>query len=298
MERKDAMDLPGTIGMVGFATALAFNQVVIKIGNQGFGPVFGAGMRSALALGVLLLWVLLARRSFGALRQTFGPGILLGTLFGIEFIFLFQALDLTSVSRASILFYSMPIWLALVAHFCLPGEQLSKRRTLGLVLAMCGVVWALLDAESRRAGDWRGDIMALLACWCWAGIALVVRLSKVTRLPAEGQLFWQLAVSAVIMLAAAPAFGPLLRAPGVQEWLALGFGVAVASLGYLFWLRLMAIYPASDIAAFSFLSPVLAVLFGWMVFGEPVGLQFVVALVLVAIGIVLINRRRSAGRGS
>lgn len=292
MARKDSMDLQGAAGMVGFATVLAFNQVVIKLSNGGFGPVFGAGLRSVLALGVLALWVWLARRRLGNLRATLGPGLLLGALFGVEFIFLFQALDSTSVSRASILFYSMPVWLALVAHVALPGERLSARRALGLVLAMAGVGLALMDPESRAHGSLRGDLMAIFACWCWAGIALTVRLTRVSDLPAEGQLFWQLAVSSVILLLAAPMLGPLLRAPGIVEWSALGYGVAVASMGFLFWLRLMAIYPASDIASFSFLSPVLAVVFGWLVFGEPVGGQFLAALALVAVGIVLINRRR------
>ena len=50
-------------------------------------------------------------------------------------------------------------------------------------------------------------------------------------------------------------------------------------------------YRASDVAAFSFLSPVLAVGLGWLLLDEPVGPQFLGALVLVALGIVLINRR-------
>jgi drug/metabolite transporter (DMT)-like permease len=68
--------------------------------------------------------------------------------------------------------------------------------------------------------------------------------------------------------------------------------VIVASAGYLFWQRWMSIYPASDIASFSFLSPVLAVVFGWLILDEPVGVGFLGALALVAAGIVLINRRR------
>ena len=283
--------------MVGFAMALAFNQVVIKLTNQGFGPVFGAGLRSGLALGVLVLWVVLLRRRFGDLRATLWPGLLLGMLFAVEFICLFQALDATSVSRASIVFYSMPVWLALVAHFALPGERLSARRILGLVLAVAGVALALFDPKSLSCGNLTGDLMALLACWCWAGIALTLRLSRVSDLPAEGQLFWQLGVSTVVLLALAPWLGDTLRAPNALAWASMGYGVVIASLGFLFWLRLMAIYPASDIASFSFLSPVLAVVFGWLVFGEPVGLGFVFALGLVAVGIVLINKRRRPKTG-
>lgn len=294
MERKQQMDLAGALGMVGFATTLAFNQVAIKFINDGFGPIFAAGLRSVLALACLGLWIRFSGRSAGDLRRTLRAGLILGLLFSLEFIFLFLALDLTSVSRASITFYAMPVWLALVAHFTLPGEALSARRALGLLLAMTGVAWALANPESRGAGDFRGDVLALLASWSWAGIALTVRLTRASELPAEGQLFWQLAVSAVVLCAVAPLFGPLVREPDALSLFGLVFGMLVASFGFLFWLRLMGIYPASDIASFSFLSPVMAVIFGWMIFDEPVGLGFVGALVLVGLGIVLINRRRKS----
>ncbi|WGW03165.1 DMT family transporter [Tropicibacter oceani] len=293
MARKDSMDLPGAAGMVAFASMLALNQVVIKVSNGGFGPVFGAGVRSVLALLVLGLWVVLMKRPLTGLRQSLWPGLMLGLFFSAEFLFLFIALDHTTVSRSAILFYSMPVWLALIAHFTLPGETLSSRRALGLVLAMAGVVWALLDPASLRAGSLFGDTLALLGALCWAAIALTVRLTKVSDLPPESQLFWQLAVSAVVLVVLAPLFGPLMRAPTWVHWAGMGYqAVLVASLGFLFWLRLMSIYPASDIAAFSFLSPVLAVGFGWALLGEPVGPGFLGALGLVAVGIVLINIRR------
>ncbi|MFW2541619.1 DMT family transporter [Primorskyibacter sp. 2E107] len=293
MERKDGMDLAGAAGMVAFASILALNQVVIKVTNGGFGPVFGAGLRSVLALGVLFIWVAVTRRPIRGLRESLWPGLLLGVLFSVEFIFLFLALDYTTVSRSAILFYSMPVWLALTAHFVLPGEVLSARRMVGLVLAMAGVVWALADPASLRAGSLFGDSLALGGALCWAGIALTVRLTKVSQLTAETQLFWQLAVSAVVLCAVAPGFGPLMREASWLHWAGMGYqAVLVASLGFLFWLRLMAVYPASDIAAFSFLSPVLAVGFGWALLDEPVGPGFIGALGLVAVGIVLINLRR------
>lgn len=293
MERKDAIDLAGAAGLVVFATVLAFNQVVIKVTNAGFAPVFGAALRSCLALAVLGLWLLLRRRRITGLRRTFRAGLLLGGFFTFEFIFLFLSLDLTTVSRSSIVFYSMPVWLALIAHFTLPGETLSWRRALGLILAMAGVIWALFDPNSRQAGSLLGDGLALLAAFCWAGIVLTVRLTRVSELVPEGQLFWQLSVSSVGLLLAAPFFGDLIRAPTGLHLAGLGFqAVFVASLGFLFWLRLMTIYPASNIAAFSFLSPVLSVGMGWLLLDEPVGPGFLGAMSLVAVGIVLINLRR------
>ncbi|MDA7424125.1 DMT family transporter [Thalassococcus lentus] len=291
--RKSSMDAYGAIGMTSFATLLAFNQVVIKLTNGGFGPVWSAGLRSLFALAVLGLWCLFMSRRITGLRETLWPGLMMGALFSVEFLFLFIALDLTTVSRSAILLYSMPVWLALVAHFTLPGERLSPRRALGLVMAMTGVIWALADPQSRDAGNITGDLLALLACFAWVGIALSVRLTRVATLPAESQLFWQLSVSAVVLCVVAPLFGPLMRDPELVHWAGLGFqAVFIASLGFLFWLHIMSIYPASDVAAFSFLSPVLSVAMGWALLDEPVGPGFLGALALVAVGIVLINMRR------
>lgn len=293
MERKHAMDVAGAAGLVTFALVLAFNQVVIQVTNGGFGPVFSAGLRSVLALFVLAGWMWWRSRRLEGLRETLWPGLLLGGFFTVEFVFLFISLDLTTVSRTSILFYSMPVWLALIAHFTLPGEALSLRRLVGLCFAMGGVIWALFDPQSRAAGSLFGDVLALLAALAWAGIALTVRLTRVSELNPESQLFWQLGVSAVGLLALAPIFGELIRSPNALHLAGLAFqAVFVASLGFLFWLRLMSIYPASDIASFSFLSPVFAVGLGWLLLDEPVGPGFLGALLLVAVGIVLINRRK------
>ena len=98
MSERRSMDMAGASGLVMFSALLAFNQVVIKITNAGFSPVFAAGLRSVLGAVVLLAWVALRKR--GALRgmwQSIGGGLLLGLLFSAEFVMLFQALDLTTV---------------------------------------------------------------------------------------------------------------------------------------------------------------------------------------------------------
>jgi drug/metabolite transporter (DMT)-like permease len=93
------------------------------------------------------------------------------------------------------------------------------------------------------------------------------------------------------LLLAAPLFGPLLRGPELIHWGALGFQIVViVSAGFLFWLWLLSIYPAASVAAFSFLSPVFGVLLGWSLLGEQVGWEIIAALVLVAAGLILINR--------
>ncbi|MDE4175133.1 DMT family transporter [Phaeobacter sp. PT47_59] len=294
MTEKRSMDAAGAVALTGFAALLGFNQVVIKLTNGGFGPVFQAGMRSLVALAVILLWVWL-RRSRLRPEAGLSPGIhvwgiVAGLLFSIEFLCLFWALDVSSVSRVTIIFNSMPVWLALAAHLWLPGERLSRLRVTGLALAMGGVVLAVLDRDASGASV-LGDALALTATLCWAGIAFCLRVTPLSRVPPVMQLIYQLAVSAVVLLALAPLFGPLMRAPDMMHIAGVLFqAVAIASLGYLLWFWLFTIYKAGSVASFSFLSPVLAVLMGWLILGETLTYEVWLALALVAAGVFLINR--------
>ena len=111
------------------------------------------------------------------------------------------------------------------------------------------------------------------------------------------QLLWQLGVSAVVLTALAPLFGPLVRdlAP-IHLWGLAFQAVVIAFAAFIFWLWLMTIYPASSVAAFSFLGPVFGVFFGWLLLGEELHPSILGALALVAAGLWLINRPpRAAG---
>jgi drug/metabolite transporter (DMT)-like permease len=291
MEEKRAIDGFGAIALTLFSAVLAFNMVVVKVSNSGLDPVFQAGLRSVLATPVLVLWIWSRR-----VRVRFPPGALVwgvvaGFLFAVEFLMIYLALDLTTVARASVLFYSMPVWLALAAHFLLPGDRLTRRKIAGLALAMTGVALALANRGGGQ-GSLAGDLMALAGTLAWAGIALVLRATPLSRVEPAGQLLIQLVVSAPILLILAPLFGPPLRDPQMIHWLGLAYQtIAVASLGILSWFWLLTIYRASSVAAFSFLAPVFAVILGWAVLGEHIAASVWLALVLVVAGLVLVSRK-------
>ena len=115
MKRKKQMDTFGTVALSLFALHLAFNQVVVKVTTGGFEPVFGAGIRSLGAMLVLMVWMHWRGVEIKLPRAALMGGIVSGLLFTFEFMCLFTALDLTTVSRTSTIFYSMPVWLALFA---------------------------------------------------------------------------------------------------------------------------------------------------------------------------------------
>lgn len=285
------MDGSGAAILVGFAMLLAFNQVVIKVTGGGFGPVFQAGLRSCLGAIVLLIWIRARGMSISLPAGVLIWGAVTGVIFALEFVCLYIALDLTSVSRTSVIFYSMPVWLALAGHMWLPAERLNRINALGLVLAMGGVAMALADRSGGQT-SLLGDLLALGAALLWAAIALVMRLSPLSRAPPEMQMLVVVTVSAPVLLGLSPLFGDFLRDPGPMHLAGLAFqSIFIVSLGFLLWAWLISIYHAGAVASFSFLSPVFAVFLGWWILDEQISPLVWGSLGLVAAGVFLINRR-------
>jgi len=293
MQRKDRIDALGAGLLVSFTLIMGLGQVFIKLVNSGMGPVFQAGLRSACAFPLVLIFALAARRRLSLTDGSLLPGLLCGTFFAAEFLLLYLALDYTSVARAAIMFYTMPVWVALWAHFLMPGERLTRVRATGLALAVGGVAVAL-GRNEHPATEWAliGDLMALTGAMFWAGIAYLARMTRLARAAPEQQLLYQTAVSAVLLIGTAPLFGPLVRGMSPELWAMFGFQVVlVVSVGFLTWFWILKHYPASDMASFGFLTPLFGVIFGWLILGERITPVVVLSLAMVGTGIVLVNRR-------
>jgi drug/metabolite transporter (DMT)-like permease len=299
MPRKDRIDAAGAAMLIGFAALLAVNQVMVKVVNTGLQPVFYAGLRSVLALLCLLVWFRVKGRSLWVAREARVAAVVMGLIFAAEFLLLFMALDLTTVVRTSIIFYSMPVWLALMAHVGLPGERITTAKAVGLICAFAGTAWAIADNGSKAGqASLAGDLCALGAAMCWAGTAYVARGTAMVRERPDMQLLCMVAVSVPVLLVLSPAFGPLVRdLVPLHLWLLLFQSVVVVAAGFMFWLWLLSIYPAAGVASFSFLTPILGLSFGWLMLGEPIGPGILGAGALVAAGILLINRRPADAAG-
>ena len=286
--QKLPVDLKGSGYLIFLSMLLASNQIAIKVGNQGFDPVFMAAARSLIGLLALLDWMYFRNLLVFPLKTNFIPGFFLGFFFAMEFWCLFRSLDYTSVARASIIFYSMPVWLALIAHFVLPNERLNFNRILGLALAIVGVFITVSSPNTDLSEKYfLGDILALLA-------ALTVRISTLANERAETQLFFQLAISLPILLVLSNLSPTFLREPNLSHFISLSYqGICVAAFGFLLWFWLVKKYSASGVASFAFLTPVFSVLLANIILNEAIESSIFLALILVSIGLYLINKRNS-----
>jgi drug/metabolite transporter (DMT)-like permease len=217
-------------------------------------------------------------------------------MFAAEFALIYWALTFTDVARGVIILYTTPFFVALGAHFFVPGEQLHKQQIAGLIAAFAGVVIAFSDGLTLPS--WRaliGDSMMLAAALLWGATTVLVKASKLARIDPEKTLAYQLAVSGVVLTPLAL----LLGERGVFDPTPLVLGslvfqaVIVACASYLAWFALIRIYPASTLSAFTFLTPLFSLVFGAVLLGERVSAGLVASLALVAFGIWLVNRPRA-----
>lgn len=279
-------------------------QVAIKLAAPDVAPMLQVALRSGIAailVGLLLLW---QRGWQGWIGCTWRAGVLAGVLFALEFFFIALGLRHTSASHMAVFLYTAPIFSALGLHLLLPSERLRRLQWLGIALCFGGVVmafgvggnWADIDG-----GILLGDALGLCAGMAWGATTVVVRGSRLSEAPAGLTLFYQLAVAFVLLLGYALAVVDL----GQVRWspLAIGSivlqGVVVSFFTYLAWFWLLRRYLASNMAVFSFMTPLFGVTFGVLVLDEPLTLNFIIGAALVLSGITLVSseawlRRRLA----
>ena len=276
-----------------FSILLGLNQVLVKLVNIGMHPIFQVAMRSALAIIPILIYCYFTKKKINFFDGSFLSGVITGVLFGVEFVFLFTALDYSTVTRVSLIFYTMPVWLTLAAHFLIKNDTLNLNKILGLIIATTGLVFAVYQPISEYSmKQFYGDFYSLLASFCWAAIAIMLKSSRLSRSSPETQLLYQLIVSGFILLPISFLFDDFVRELNSQLVLIFSFQVIVIMcLGFIGWLWVMSKYSASSTSSFSFLTPIFGVLFGWLIMDDVINEQIYISLFLTCLGIYLINRK-------
>jgi drug/metabolite transporter (DMT)-like permease len=295
-ERRAHLDATAVATLVGCCLIWGLNQVAAKAALPEVPALQQAALRSVG--GALLVWAWSRWRGTSLFDNdgTLPGGLFAGLLFAAEFGCIFVGLQFTSASRMVVFIYLSPFVVALGMPFIAKSERLSALQLLGLAAAFGGVAWAFAEGFTRPAvgaKQWIGDSLGVAAGVLWGATTLAIRASRLGAASAEKTLLYQLAISGVALALAALAVGtPMASHLSTLAWASLVFQVVVVTFAsYLVWFWLMRHYPATRIASFTLLTPVFGLLMGGVLLGEPITLRLQVALVAVAAGIVLVNRK-------
>jgi drug/metabolite transporter (DMT)-like permease len=263
---------------------------------SGLTPSHIALARMAFAALTVFLVALLSGR-LARLRRHRPRELLSVAAIGLAgyFVSIFLSLNgLTYLPAAtnSLLANTSPLFVALFSPLVL-RERPSRRALLGLAAGFAGVA-ILAGSRESAAGEvvLLGVLLSLTAAATWALYTALGRWSTARLDPVLVTLI-SAAVSTPPLLAVAALEGrlDLLAAAEPLAWAGLAWlGVIGTGLTFLIWTAALRRLKAASVAVFSYLIPVFAVLFSWLILGEQPTPAFLLGAALVLVGVAAAQR--------
>lgn len=260
------------------------NFVVIKVGLDDMPPMLLGALRFMLAAFPAILFV---KRPQIPLRWLllYGLTISLG-----QFAFLFYAMSVgMPAGLASLVLQSQAFFTLLFAALFL-GERLRAANLFGLLVAAAGLL--LIGLQGDRLMTMAGFALTIGAASMWALGNIVTR--KLGKVNLVGLVVWGSLVPPLPFLALSwslegpEAIEAALRGINLDSILVLiylAFGATI--LGYGLWSRLLSRYPASQVAPFSLLVPVVGLTSSVLLLDERLGPLQVLGALLVMLGLLI-----------
>lgn len=273
--------------------------LAIRVSVQQIPPLLCAAIRFFIAGGVLYLFMLVCGKPSPTRRQWIGC-LAMAVLFFVGYYgFLFWAEQRVASGIAAIMLATIPAFTALSEVTLLRTQRLTFRLALALVIGFGGVA-ALVNHSLNLGGapiSRAGAVALLVAAFDWS---LASVLSRKLALPSSQAMSAasQMVTGGALLFIAAALFGefrhfrPLAVTPG--GWLALLYLIVAGSImGFTAYLWLLHHQSPTHVGTYAYVNPVVAILIGYFIAGEPLSLRTVVGSALVLISVILIATTRS-----
>jgi O-acetylserine/cysteine efflux transporter len=266
------------------------NFVFAKIGLQHWPPVFFVALRFACVAALLLPFVRLPR---GRLLQIGALSVVLGTL---HFPLMFTAMSRIDAGTAAVVVQLQVPFAALLGHFVYK-DRLGWRSIVGMALAFAGVL--LIAGEPRLAGQEIAVVLVVFAAFMFA--IANVQMKALGDVDGNTLNAW-IAVFAtpqllVISLLVESGQVEAVRQVTWEAVAALFYQVVVmVIISYALWYRLLRKYSVGQVMPLTLLLPIVGVLSGVILLGEPMTWQKIVGglLTVMGVGVIVVRRARIA----
>lgn len=275
------------------STLWAGNPVANKAGLDDAGPMRLGWLRFAIGGIVVLIYAVATRQSFRVLRHEWVPLALLGTLFTVQLAFMNIGQDFSTAGHAVVVTSTFPLWTGVFAHFFVPGDRMSRSRTLGTLVAYSGVIAVFYKGFADSSSDFLvGDLLLLGSAVLLGGRQ--VYLSQLGQGIAQHKLLISQGVFGVTAFVIASLIFESDEAFVVTTRLVVALlytGVLIAGLGFIGQTWLLKRYLPSRVTVISLSQPIFGVLFSWWILGESVGGELYIGAALVVVGSALAQRK-------
>jgi drug/metabolite transporter (DMT)-like permease len=273
--------------------------LAIRIGVREVPPFLLAAMRFLVAGLILYFWMIAQGERSPTARQWTSASILAILIFVLDYGLLFWAEQRVPSGVAAVMMATIPVFMALSEIIFLRTQRLTIRLALALLIGMGGV--AVLMSPSLNLGgapiDRVGAVALIVAAIAWSVSSALTRKlplpsSKVMSSGAQmlaGGVFLALTAAA---LGEFRNFHPSTVSRGA--WLALLYLIVPGSIvAFTAYVWLIHRESPTKVGTYAYVNPVMAVLLGYFVGGEALGLRTILGTTFVLIGVIVITTTRA-----
>ncbi len=197
--------------------------------------------------------------------------------------------SLTAAGHGSVLFATTPIWVFVFALFILK-EKLVWRRVIGIAVALTGVATIITSGAVQVGKEYlAGDIIIFFSVLAWA---LYTILGKPLA-----EKYGALRMTAYALATGTAVYFPFGLVRAIQydytqstfgAWMSVVyFAIGTSVIAYVIWYYVLKHMPASRMAVFSNIQPVIATTVAYFTLGEQLGLSFFVGAAVVLTGVLI-----------
>ena len=272
-----------------------------RLVSQNLGPFSIAFLRFAIAsiFLILLTWKIEGRLP-GLKNSQIVPVILLGMtgIFTYNVMF-FKGLRIIEAGRASLVIATCPVFITIASALFLK-ERISLVKGLGIIISVSGAIVVISKGNPRRifeGGLGLGELYILCCVLSWVAYSLIGK--AVMRDLSPLACVSYSAVVGAVALSIPACFEGLVRNIGNQsiaDWLSI-FYLAVFGtvVGFVWYYQGLERIGPTKAGLFINFVPISAVLFAFVILGEPVTLSLAVGAALVVSGVYLTTRPYKSG---
>lgn len=223
-------------------------------------------------------------------KSEIGTVFAIGTLqIGVVYALQFSGMINTSSVHCSILNGSQIITTTLFAHLFFKDDHINLKKGVGCIIAFVGVLFCFLYGGQLGSFSLKGEGVFFLSCTTFALCSSLVR-KFIRKTNPIVYTCYSILLGGIELLILGFVCGGKLGAGGLRGWAILAVLALISSMCFLVWNALVKSNPINRISVCQCVNPITGAVLSSILLGENVlQTRYVVAIVLIVLGIVVIN---------
>lgn len=207
----------------------------------------------------------------------------------IHYTFFYIGLSHSEGARAAILNSLGTFLLVLLACMVFKSDRLTSSKILGCLVGFAGILALNIGGGESGKFTFLGDGMIILNALCSAFAGLMTR-GVSRRIDIFVGTGYSLAIGGLLLIIPGIALGGTLPHISVAGLVILTLLIAISTLGFSLYNKLLSCNPVGKVAIFNSLIPIVGALSSCLCLGEPFYWKYLLAALLATTGIYIINR--------